>query len=165
MYFDALSFLEDERDGFRAYEALLDLSDAQLDRPVEAAGGWSGRDLMGHIALWQEAALATAKELAVGEKSPTKDRLDAEWDVPGRGDQLNAEGLARFRAMPMEEVRSVFRTTAGELRGYLTVVPETRWVKHAANQEYFISETMEHYEDHMKELRAILDAAAQAAAE
>ena len=49
MYLDALSFLEDERDGFRAYEALDALTDEELDRPVEAAGGWSGRDLMGHI--------------------------------------------------------------------------------------------------------------------
>ena len=47
MYLDALSFLEDERETFRPFEALLDLSDEQLDQPVEAAGGWSGRDLMG----------------------------------------------------------------------------------------------------------------------
>jgi hypothetical protein len=157
MYLDALSFLEDERDAFRAYEALLDLSDEQLDRPVEAAGGWSGRDLMGHIVMWQEAALAAAKELAVGESSPSIARIEAEWAAGG--DQLNEDGLKRFRAMSLEEVRAVFRSTAGELRGYLTVVPEVRWIKHAAHQEYFFGETTEHYEDHTKELRAILDAA------
>jgi hypothetical protein len=159
MYFDALSFLEDERDAFRAYEALLDLSDEQLDVPVEAANGWSGRDLMGHVVLWQEAALSTAKELAVSETSRTKAWLDAEWDKPGAGDRMNAEGVDRFRALPIEEVRRLFRETAGELRGYLTVVPETRWIKHADNQNYFFSETLEHYEDHLPELRAILAAA------
>ena len=159
MYFDALSFLEDERDTFRPYERLLDLTDEQLDAPVAAAGGWSGRDLMGHIVLWQEAALASAKELAVGEASPTKVRLDAEWDIPGRGDQMNDEGMARFRALPMDEVRRLFRDTGGELRGYLTVVPETRWIKHADNQNWFFSETLEHYEDHANELQAILEAA------
>src|SRR4051794_25837440 len=101
MYTDALSFLQDERETFRAYEALDALSDEQLDAPVEAAGGWSGRDLMGHIVVWQEAALASAKELAVGEKSSTKERLDVEWDVPGVGDRMNAEHLERFRAMPI----------------------------------------------------------------
>jgi hypothetical protein len=156
MYFDALSFLEDERDAFRAYEALLDLSDEQLDRPVEAAGGWSGRDLMGHIVLWQEAALATARELAMGEASPTMERIEAQWAAGG--DEMNADGLARFRAMPMDEVRATFRNTAGELRGYLTVVPEIRWIKHAGHQEYFFGETMEHYEEHLPALRAILDA-------
>ena len=159
MYFDALSFLEDERDTFRPYERLLDLTDEQLDAPVAAAGGWSGRDLMGHIVLWQEAALASAKELAVGETSPTKVRLDAEWDIPGRGDQMNDDGMARFRALPMDEVRRLFRDTGGELRGYLTVVPETRWIKHADNQNWFFSETLEHYEDHANELQAILEAA------
>lgn len=158
MYFDALSFLEDERDAFRAYEALLELSDDQLDRPVEAAGGWSGRDLMGHVVLWQEAALAAAKDLAVGESSASMARIEAAW-AAGRGDEMNAEGLARFRAMPLDDVRAAFRTTAGELRGYLTVVPEARWVKHAAHQEYFVGETLEHYEEHLKDLRAILGAA------
>jgi Mycothiol maleylpyruvate isomerase N-terminal domain len=159
MYFDALSFLEDEREGFRAYEALLALTDEQLDRPVDAAGGWSGRDLMGHIVLWQEAALAAAKELAVNEQSPSIERLDAEWDVPGAGDRMNAEAMERFRAMPLDEVRKRFRDTAGELRGYLTVVPESRWIKHSDHQNWFVSETLEHYDDHAKELRAILEAA------
>ena len=157
MYLDALSFLEDERDAFRAYEVLLDLTDEQLDRPVEAAGGWSGRDLMGHIVLWQEAALATARELAVGPESPSMARIEAQWAAGG--DEMNADGLARFRAMSVDEVRAAFRTTAGELRGYLTVVPEARWIKHAAHQDYFFGETMEHYEDHARDLRAILDAA------
>ena len=80
MYFDALSFLEDERDTFRPYEALLDLTDEQLERPVEAAHGWTGRDLIGHLLSGQEAALAAAKELAVGETSPTQEQVDREWD-------------------------------------------------------------------------------------
>src|SRR3954452_15465638 len=109
MYLDALSFLEDERETFRAYEALLDLSDEQLDVPVAAAHGWSGRDLMGHVLVWQEAALAAAKELAVGETSPTKERLDAEWDVPGAGDRINAEHIERYRAMPLADLRARFR--------------------------------------------------------
>lgn len=158
MYLDALSFLEDERDAFRAYEALDSLSDEQLDRPVEAAGGWSGRDLMGHMVVWQEAALASAKELAMGERSPTMERLDAEWEVPGAGDAINEEALARFRAMPIAEVRDRFRKVSGELRGYLTVVPEARWIKNAHHQEYFFGETTEHYQEHLPQLRAILEA-------
>ena len=94
MYSDALSFLEDERDTFRPYEALDALSDEQLDAPVEAAGGWSGRDLMGHIVTWQEAALATAKELAMGERSATMERVEAEWNAsPEAGDAINQEAL------------------------------------------------------------------------
>ena len=160
MYLDALSFLEDERDAFRAYEALDALTDEQLEVPVEAANGWSGRDLMGHIVVWQEAALTAAKELAVGEESPSRARIEADWNAsPDAGDRINAEAIARFRAMPLAEVRRQFRDTAGELRGYLTVVPESRWIKHATHQEWFFGETLEHYEEHQKDLRAILEAA------
>jgi len=160
MYLDALSFLEDERDAFRAYEALDALTDEQLDIPADDARGWSGRDLMGHIVLAQEAALATAKELAVGEQSPTMARLEAAWNSsPDAGDRINAEGIERFRAMTIAEVREQFRTVAGELRGYLTVVPESRWIKHAAHQDYLLGETAEHYEDHRADLAAIIEAA------
>ena len=160
MYFDALSFLEDERDAFRPYEALLDLTDEQLERPGEAAHGWTGRDLMGHIVVWQEMALASAKELAVGETSQTKEQADRDWDAtPDAGERINAEFRARFAALPMDELRDRFRSTAGELRGYLTVVPESRWIKHADHQNWFFTETMGHYEDHEADLKAILEAA------
>jgi hypothetical protein len=159
MYLDAISFLEDERESFRPYEALEALSDEQLDIPVEAAGGWSGRDLMGHLILWQEAALTAAKELAVNEQSRSIDELEAAWNAsPDAGDRMNDEAIARFRAMPIADVRAQFATIAGELRGYLTVVPESRWIKHATHQEWFFGETIEHYEDHAKDLAAILAA-------
>ena len=97
----------------------------------------------------------------MGEQSPTMDRLEAQWNSsPAAGDAMNEDGIARFRAMPIAEVRDLFRTVSGELRGYLTVVPESRWIKHSAHQEYFFGETTEHYEDHQKELRAILEAVA-----
>ena len=160
MYLDALSFLEDERDTYRPFEALLELTDEQLEVPVTAAGGWSGRDLMGHLVHGQEVALAAAKELAVGERSPTLDHVDAEWDAtPDAGDRINAEAIARFRALPITEVRDRFRTVAGELRGYLTVVPESRWIKHPTHMYFFFGETLDHYDDHESDLRAILEAA------
>jgi hypothetical protein len=158
MYTDALSFLEDERDAWRPYEALSQLSDEQLDKPVEAAHGWSGRDLMGHLVTWQLLSLDVAKELAVGVRSPSHERADADWEARG-ADAVNAEAEAAWRARPIDEVRQEFARVAGELRGFLTVVPETRWVKNADQQRFFYEETTEHYEDHKADLAAILDAA------
>lgn len=157
MYLDAMSFLEDEREAWRPYEALDALTDEQLSVPVDGAHGWSGRDLMGHMAAWQEVALSMARDLAVGETSPSKERADAEWEA--RGDAVNDDLLAAWAALPMDEVRRRFRTASGELRGYLTVVPESRWVKHPTHMEDFVGETLEHYEEHLPELGAILQAA------
>ena len=158
MYLDALSFLEDERESWQPFEALLDLSDESLETRIEAAHGWSARDLMAHLVAWQLVALDVAKELALGEGSPTLRRVDADWDARG-GDAINAEIHADWTAKPLQEIRDEFGRVAGELRGFLTVVPETRWIKNAAVQRHFAEDTLDHYEEHRTDLEAILAAA------
>ena len=158
MYTDSLEFLEEEHDAWAPFEALAGLTDAQLGVPVEGAHGWSGRDLMGHVLAWQGIALDIARELAVNETSPTIARIDADWDARG-GDVVNAEIEATWAALPMAELRERFRTQPGELRGYLTVVPETRWLKHPTHLKTFQDETTGHYEEHLPDLEAVLAAA------
>ena len=133
MYFDALSFLEDERDAWRPFEALLDVADADFETPVEAAHGWSARELSSHLAAYQA--------------------MEAAWDE--RADAVNEELSAAWSALPVEEVRRRAREIPGELRGYLTVVPEVRWVKHEVFGRFFEEELLDHYADHAEDLRAI----------
>jgi len=40
----------------------------------------------------------------------------------------------------------------------LTVVPEARWLKDASNQALFAEYTVDHYTEHLPELRAVLEA-------
>ena len=157
MYLDSLEFLEEERDAWAPFEALAELTDEQLSIPVDGAHGWTGRQLMAHLVAWQESALAVATELAVNEVSPTKARADADWERRG-GEVINAELDASWAGRPMPDLRERFRTVPGELRGYLTVVPETRWLKHADNQRFFSDETTDHYQEHRADLDAILAA-------
>ena len=158
MYLDAMEFLEEERDAWAAYEALAELTDEQLAAPIEAAHGWSGRDLMAHMLAWQGVSLEAAKELAVGETSATIARVDADWETRG-GEVVNDEITRTWASMPIDDLLDKFRTQPGELRGYLTVVPETRWVKHAAHLKSFHDETIAHYADHADDLAAVLAAA------
>lgn len=157
MYLNALEFLEEEREAWRPYEALDELSDEQLELMIDEAHEWSGRDLIAHLVAWQENALAVARELAVGETSATMVRSDAEW--ADRGDAINLDIQVEWRTLPMDELRRRFREIPGELRGYLTVVPESRWVKHTDHLRYFLDETIDHYAEHVADLEAILDAA------
>ncbi len=157
MYFDALSFLEDERDAWRPYEDLFNLTAGQLEAPLAGPDRWSGRDLLGHLVFWQEHALDVARELAVGETSASYARGEAEWDT--RGDAINDEAVAAWRAMPLDELLGRARTVPGELRGHLTVVPEARWLKNGDLQAFFAGETIDHYADHAPDLEVILAAA------
>lgn len=154
MYIDSMEFLDEERDGWAPFEALDTLTDAQLAVPQAAAHGWSGRDLMAHLVFWLQVARDVAKELAVNETSPTRRWSDEEW--ARRGDEMNDTIVAEWRELPMDEVRNRFRQVPGELRGYLTVVPEARWLKHPQHLRFFLTEMTEHYEAHAADLAAIL---------
>ncbi len=85
-------------------------------------------------------------------------RADQDWETRG-GEVVNAEIDARYAALSMDDLRARFASLPGQLRGYLTVVPESRWLKHGDHQRFFLSETTEHYEDHRADLQAVLDAA------
>jgi hypothetical protein len=157
MYLDAMEFLEEERDAWAPYEALAALSDEQLSVARDGAHGWSGRDLMAHMLAWQGVALDAAKELAIHETSSVFTEMDADWESRG-GDVVNDEINRTWAAMPLADLRDRFGTQPGELRGFLTVVPETRWLKNADYLKSFYDETIDHYRNHMADLQAILAA-------
>lgn len=160
MYADGLSFLDEEREAWRPFEVLLDLTDEQLEQPVDGAHGWTGRDLMAHLGVWLQGWRTIAAELALGPQSPAFEwlrQVSADWDA--QGDEVNGRFQAEWAALPLEEVRHRFATLPGELRGYLTVVPETRWLKDPAHLRSLLGNTTEHYGDHLADLRAVLAAA------
>ena len=162
VYTDALEFLEEEREAWAPFEALGALSDADLERATDPQGpghGWSGRDLGGHLVAWQLSLLSVVKELAMGERSATLEGWESQ---PGYDmDALNARWLAEWRARPLAEVRQQLHDVPGELRGYLTVVPEARWLKDPRHLQVVLDDTLEHYAEHEVELAAILELAAR----
>ena len=159
VYLDALEFLDEERDAWRPFEALAgpDRRAARASRSMRAHG-WSGRQLMAHLLAWQEVALA-------GRHGAGRQR-----DEPRQGPRGRGLGHARRRGRQRRDRRALggapdgraarpVRLRPGQLRGYLTVVPESRWLKHADHQRFFLTETTGHYEEHGADLAAILAAA------
>jgi hypothetical protein len=156
MYSDAISFLEDERECWRPFEALLDVPAERFDEPVAGAHGWSARELLSHLVAWQEHALEVARELTLGERSEAYERMEADWAA--RADAVNDDLSAAWRGLAPDEVLNRARTVPGELRGYLTVVPEARWVKHPVLGAFFAETLVDHYAEHEADLRTVLEA-------
>src|SRR5688572_8460789 len=86
---------------------------------------------------------------------------DDRFDVPTREwrerrDAMNDDLHAKYADLPPTELKRRFRELPGELRGTLTVVPETRWLKHPRHSEVFVDWILEHEAEHRQELDAIL---------
>jgi hypothetical protein len=106
MYADGLSFLDEERDAWRPFEALLELTDEQLERPLDGAHGWTGRDLMAHLGVWIEWWLRHRPGAGGRPESPAFDELTGDRQGLGSsGRRLNARYQAEWAALPMAEVR------------------------------------------------------------
>jgi hypothetical protein len=156
----ALALIDEERAAWRPFEALQALSDEQLDAPVAAAHDWSGRDLIAHLLAWLGDALDAARELAVVDRSEARERSQREFAA--RGDEINARIQASWRAMPMAEVRRRARDVPEELRRALTAVPADRWAANDEDRGFFRVYTIAHYDDHIADLEAIMEAAGRA---
>jgi hypothetical protein len=78
------------------------LSDASIERPRTIGGGdWSAKDLMGHVAFWEELAV----DLLAAQRERRPPRVAAIVG-PGGVDRANAEDQARSATMPLAEVRA-----------------------------------------------------------
>ena len=154
------TLLEEERDAWRPFEALDGLTDAQLDAPVVAAHDWSGRDVIAHLVAWLDDAVAAANASTSDEQAAAITRSRRAFAA--RGDEINADIQGTWRTLPIAEVRRRMRETPAALRGRLAALPEWRWGTNEEAFHFFHVYTIEHYQDHVDDLAAILEAARRA---
>jgi hypothetical protein len=84
------------------------LTDEQIDRP-NSVGNWTGRDVMVHVANWEEIAIATIRSLDAGEVFGPVYSTNAELDA------WNESHVAPYRTVPLAEARNYFEQTHREL--------------------------------------------------
>jgi hypothetical protein len=153
----ARAFVDEERRAWAPFDALDRLSDRDLDVPVGGAHEWSGRDLIGHLVAWLGDALDAADELRAGDRSEA--RLRSQRSFATRGDEINAEIQDTWQSLPIEEVRRRLREVPEALRRSILGIPEARWATNAGDRDFFRVYTIGHYDEHVADLEAILDAA------
>ena len=107
------------QEGQAALQALFSrLSNEEMTRPATVGGGsWSAKDLMGHVAFWEELAADTLADWRAGRR-PSVEQI---YDEGAAGiDSANARNQARTAEQPLDAVRA--RATAA----HVTVVQAVR---------------------------------------
>ena len=147
MSVDVERLLVDEERGWLALtEVFGDVPPDRFDEPSVTDRGWSPKDVMYHVAAWAEEAAKVLGRIAAGthrEGERDVDALNDAWFEVGRG--LH-DDIVRIRfAKGRLAMRQAF---AG-----LSEVNANAW-------EWFEESGPRHYEEHMPDLRAFLERAA-----
>jgi uncharacterized damage-inducible protein DinB len=104
---------------------------------------WSVKDVLWHVAYWWRDGERSFREMRAGtyvEEDWSKEQTDA----------TNAQVLAESRSMPVAEVETgVDAARAGLLEAFTPIAGDP------AAQALFVSETIEHYEEHLPAVRGL----------
>jgi hypothetical protein len=116
----ALATLEDGQ--ARVESLVAQLSDQEAARPATIGGGdWSAKDLMGHLARWNEIAIEALASWRNAERPGIE-------DVWGDGvDQLNAENYERSKADSTGHARERLRHSHAALVGAIREMDNVEW--------------------------------------
>jgi hypothetical protein len=118
------------QEGQDRVDALVEgLSEGQLTRPGTIGDGdWSAKDLIGHLATWEEAALRTLEEFQRGEM-PWIETDDGPFAAPdaGRVDVFNARTVAEKQRRTLAEVAAQAGRTHRELVDAIEGLSDEEW--------------------------------------
>ena len=124
---EAISILEEGN--ARLHELLDGVSEEHLSREASIGGGeWSAKDLIAHLATWEELALRSLAEWRRGEV-PWVESDDGPFRRSGteRVDAFNARAVAENRGLSLEEVRRNSEETHQRLVAEITALSDEEW--------------------------------------
>ena len=148
---ELLQQLRSSRDGL---EALLEgLPDGARETPG-AAGEWSVKDLLAHLAAWEAELVTAMAKLKQGTRSIYFDMSDEKVDEQNA--RIYADNRDRswdrvmhdFNAVRPQVIRQTESFSQAELEAVVSKKPGKRLM------DYILGETAEHLDDHLPELRA-----------
>ncbi|HTG46154.1 MAG TPA: ClbS/DfsB family four-helix bundle protein [Actinomycetota bacterium] len=118
---EALATIRDGDARLAALFARLD-EEAFVRRGTIGDGDWSAKDLMGHIALWEEIALACIDPWLRGEDPELEERF-----TQGNADAINAWNERRKLEWPLARVRDEAARTHTELVERIEAMTDEEW--------------------------------------
>jgi len=144
-----------QRELEEAWTALRSLVDSLPPQALEqpgVVGEWSVKDLMGHVAFWNQVATQNLEALAAGRRQEIETPTDAE-EVSA----LNKRESDVRKGLTLAAVKEEWLSSFELAREALRAVPAERlneevkgWAMHAR----FAVDTYHHYREHAAQIRA-----------
>jgi hypothetical protein len=117
----------------RLEELIARLDDAAFaERGTIGGGEWSGKDLVAHVAAWEELALDLAESHAAGRRPRVSEVFK---DPEGAVDRFNLEVFERSRAATPDEVRSHAREVHTRLIELIARLTPAQWAEHVGYRD------------------------------
>ena len=138
---------------------LAALSDAQMIAPT-LAGGWSGKDILAHIAFWEQRMLTILAAAERGEYTPPIMLVGESFDAVNAQQYAIAKdrSLSEIRAMARQSFTSVIATLERLTEDDLFAPTGLARVRHEPILPLITGNTYEHYQEHREAIQAWLDA-------
>jgi uncharacterized protein (TIGR03083 family) len=125
------------------------LTDASMLRPG-VVGEWSVKDLLAHIAIWEDETMKALPLLLQGKRPPPYNGID----------RFNAEQIAARSHLSLPEARQQLNETHRRLLTYLETLPEPYFVTESRVRRRLRLDTYGHYPEHTEAIREWRRAAA-----
>lgn len=122
------------------------LTEAEMTTPG-VAGDWSVKDMLAHVATWEEEALKYLPLVLVGGRPPR-------YASYGGIDAFNARMTEAKRGMSLAEVQRHLEATHRQLIAYLRRVPEEQFATETRFRHRLRLDTYSHYPLHANMIRA-----------
>jgi uncharacterized protein (TIGR03083 family) len=133
-------------DGWKDLHDVLDgLTDEEMSAPG-AVGEWSVRDLLAHVATWEEEALKALPIIVQGGKLPR-------YASVGGIDAFNAREQEAKRSLSLDRLRIDMAATHQRLLALLDRVPESAYRKEGRFLKRLRLDTYGHWRLHTEDVR------------
>ena len=107
-----------------------------------AMGHWSGKDLLGHVATWDQEAVSIMEQSRTTGKRPTYEPID-EW---------NNTAVDRKRHLTMEQTWQDLLESHQRRVEYVEGLPATLFGQGHLTEQRMLNETSAHYREHREDL-------------
>jgi hypothetical protein len=135
-----------------------------MARPGIGDGGWSPKDLLGHLCFWEENVLDALRAWEAGERAP----IDREISARSIG-AINADAVRARSRHALARVLRDWDNVHGELIRTIRTMPDSRWERpatargrkslgHRVGQLLVGAGPFGHEEAHLRDLEAFTDA-------